>query len=64
VSNIAFLLIAVALSVIGTIALWFYHRTPSSWDSGIDEFSRNMKALTPAERKAARRRSKKGNRRR
>ena len=57
-SNIAFLLIAVTLSIVGTLVLWYRNRTPSSWDSGIQEFSRNMKALTPAEREAARRRSK------
>jgi hypothetical protein len=45
VSGVAFLLIAVGLSLLGTLVVWLRTRKPTSWDSGISEFSRNMDAL-------------------
>jgi hypothetical protein len=45
VSGAAFLLIAVGLSVLGTLVIWLRTRKPTSWDSGISEFSKNMDAL-------------------
>jgi hypothetical protein len=46
VSGVAFLLIAVALSILGSIVVWARTRQPTSWDSGISEFSKNMEALS------------------
>lgn len=47
-SGAAFLLIAVVLSLLGTLIVWLRTRKPTSWDSGISEFSRNMDALSQA----------------
>lgn len=44
-ANVAFLLGAVALSLIGSLALWLHNRRPSSFGSSIDEFQREMHAL-------------------
>ncbi|MDQ1439138.1 MAG: hypothetical protein QOK43_2767 [Acidimicrobiaceae bacterium] len=46
-SNLAYLLVAVALSVLGSLILWLRHRRPRSLESGIDEFSRELRALAP-----------------
>ncbi len=46
-SGLVFLLVALALSVVGSVVLWLRHRTPSSITHGIDEFSREMRALAP-----------------
>ena len=47
-SALAFLLVAVAISAIGTLILWLTHRQrPPSIESGIQEFSRELKALAP-----------------
>ena len=42
-----FLLIAVVISVVGSTVLYMRSRTPSSLDSGIDNFRREMQALAP-----------------
>jgi hypothetical protein len=42
-----FLLVAVALSIAGSLGLWLRHRQPTSLDHGIDEFRREMDALRP-----------------
>ena len=55
-SGIAFLLIAIGLSIVGSLAIWFFSRTPTSWDSGIDEFSKNMDALKPDQNEGSGRR--------
>jgi hypothetical protein len=47
VSNLLYLLVAVGLSVIGSVILWLRHRRPRSLESGIDEFSRELRALAP-----------------
>jgi hypothetical protein len=57
-SALVFLAIAVGLSVLGCIVLWIRHRQPSSMESGIDAFRREMSALSPSRHAAARRRSK------
>ena len=49
-SGLAFLLIAVVLSIVGSLVIWLISRKPTSWDSGINEFSRNMDALAPQDR--------------
>jgi hypothetical protein len=44
---VAFLAIAVLLSVGGSLVLWLRHRSPTSVSSGIDAFQREMNALRP-----------------
>ena len=46
-SSLLYLLVAVGLSVIGSAILWLRHRRPRSLESGIDEFSRELRALAP-----------------
>jgi hypothetical protein len=50
VSSLVYLLIAVLLSVIGTLILWYRHRRPRSMEEGIEEFSRELRALAPERR--------------
>jgi hypothetical protein len=50
VSGLGFLLIALLISVFGSLAIWLRHRQPTSLDHGIDEFQREMKALAPHRR--------------
>jgi hypothetical protein len=42
-----FLSIAVIVSVVGTTFLWLRNRKPANWDSGINDFAKEMKALEP-----------------
>jgi hypothetical protein len=44
--NLVFLLGAIALSVVGSIVLWLRHREPTSFMSSIDDFQREMTALS------------------
>jgi hypothetical protein len=44
---LAFLAIAVLLSVGGSVILWLRHRSPTSVSSGIDAFQKEMNALRP-----------------
>ena len=46
-TGILFLVGAIALSVVGSIALWLRTRPPTSFESGIDEFARRRSALSP-----------------
>jgi hypothetical protein len=50
VNNLAYLLIAVALSGAGTAWLWWRNRQPSGIDAGIRQFERELKALAPDRR--------------
>jgi hypothetical protein len=47
VNGLVFLLIAVGISAVGSFVLWLRTRRPSSLDSGIDAFQREMRALSP-----------------
>jgi hypothetical protein len=47
VSSLVYLFVALVLSVLGSLLLWYRHRRPKSLESGIDEFSRELKALAP-----------------
>ena len=49
-SNLLYLLAALSISVIGSVALWYHHRKPRSLESGVDEFQRELKALAPERR--------------
>ncbi|CAN5587898.1 hypothetical protein BH18ACT1_BH18ACT1_15930 [soil metagenome] len=42
-----FLLGAVTLSLLGSLALWLRTRQPSSFESGIDDFARRRALLAP-----------------
>lgn len=46
-SSLVYLLVALALSIIGSLILWYRHRRPRSLEYGIDEFSRELRALAP-----------------
>ncbi|HEX2040589.1 MAG TPA: hypothetical protein VHF47_12765 [Acidimicrobiales bacterium] len=46
-SNLVYLLIAIGLSVVGSIVLWYRHSKPKSLEAGIDEFDRGLRALAP-----------------
>lgn len=46
-SAIVFLLIALGVALVGGMILWFQHRSPSTLDSGIRAFQREMDALAP-----------------
>jgi hypothetical protein len=58
VSNLVYLLVALVLSVTGSLILWFRHRRPTSLESGIDSFSRELKALAPDRRERERERER------
>jgi hypothetical protein len=47
VSNLAFLLIAVVISVVGVTVLVLRSRPPSSPHSSIEQFHEKMRALAP-----------------
>ena len=49
-SNLLYLLLAVILSVVGSLILWYRHRKPTSMEAGIDEFNRELRALAPEKR--------------
>ncbi len=53
---VAFLLIAVVISVVGSFVLYMRSRTPSSLESGIDDFRREMDALAPRDEQVPARR--------
>jgi hypothetical protein len=47
VNPVAFLMIAVVISIVGSLVLYLRSRTPTSLESGIDNFRREMQALAP-----------------
>lgn len=58
-SAVVFLMIAVVISVVGTLVLYVRNRTrtPRSVDAGIDDFRREMQALAPRPGDGRRRRT-------
>jgi hypothetical protein len=50
VSNLLYVLVALTLSALGSLILWYRHRKPRSMEAGIDEFTRELKALAPERR--------------
>ena len=46
-SGLAFLLIAVVVSSLGLLVLWMRTRGSTSVDHGVEEFQREMRALSP-----------------
>ena len=53
-SNLVFLLAAVAVAALGILVLWARSRPPKSVDSGVDGFTRQMDALSPRDRRPPR----------
>jgi hypothetical protein len=56
VNPVAFLMIAVVISVVGCGILYLRNRAPSSLEAGIDNFRREMQALAPRDEEAPPRR--------
>lgn len=46
-SNLLYLGIALAVSVVGILALWLRNRRPQSLEAGIEQFQRELRALGP-----------------
>lgn len=46
-NGLVFLLVAFVVSTAGSLVLWLRHRDPTSYDHGITEFQREMRALAP-----------------
>ncbi len=46
-SNLLYLGIAILVSVVGGLILWYRTRRPTSLTAGIEEFQRELRALTP-----------------
>ena len=46
-SGLVYLLIAIAISVVGSMVLYARHRAPTSMEHGVTEFQREMGALAP-----------------
>ena len=46
-SGLVFLVVALLLSVVGSLALWLRHREPTSVERSVEDFSREMHALAP-----------------
>jgi len=54
--GLAFLAIVVVVSVVGTFVLWVRNRDATTLDHGVDEFRREMNALSPDKQNDERRR--------
>jgi hypothetical protein len=48
--GLAFLLIVLVISGIGVLVLWMRNRDTTSLDNGVEEFQREMRALSPDRR--------------
>lgn len=46
-SNLAYLLLAITFSLLGSLIVWYRHRQPRSVEYAIDEFQRELQALAP-----------------
>jgi hypothetical protein len=46
-SNLAYLLGAVVLAIIGGLIVWLHHRQPKSVDANVESFHRGLRALAP-----------------
>lgn len=49
-TNLLYVLAAVLVSVVASLALWYHHRKPRSLEYGVEEFRRELKALAPERR--------------
>jgi hypothetical protein len=48
-SNLAYLIGAVVLAIIGGLVVWLRHRQPKSVDANVESFHRGLRALAPSE---------------
>lgn len=48
-SNLAYLLLAIAFSLLGSLIVWYRYRQPRSVEHAIDEFQRELEALAPGQ---------------
>jgi hypothetical protein len=53
ISNLAYLVGAVVLAIIGGFVVWLRHRQPKSVDANVESFQRGLRALAPDEPVAA-----------
>jgi hypothetical protein len=53
VSNLLYLGIAVAISILGGVIIYVRNRRPTSLNAGIEEFQRELRALAPDKRKSS-----------
>lgn len=49
-SNLLYLGVAIVLSIVGCLVIYLRNRKPTSLNSGIEEFQRELRALTPESR--------------
>lgn len=54
--GLAFLLIVFVISGIGALVIWLRNRDSASLDQGVEEFQREMRALSPEKQDDERRR--------
>ncbi len=54
-SNLAYLGIAVVISVVGCLVLWLRYRRPQSMEESVRAFSRELEALAPTDGPAPKR---------
>ena len=57
-NSLVYLGIAVVLSVVGCLFLWFRNRRPTSMTHSIQEFARELDALAPSQPAPGRRRGR------
>jgi hypothetical protein len=55
-TGLAFLLIVLVISGLGLLVLWVRNRDTASLDQGVEEFQREMRALSPDKHDDERRR--------
>ncbi len=46
-SNLAYLIGAILLAIIGGLVVWLRHRQPKSVDANVESFQRGLRALAP-----------------
>lgn len=46
-NNLIYLVIAVVLSLVGSLILWLRTRQPKSMEAGIEQFAKGLRALAP-----------------
>ena len=46
-SNLIYLVIAIMLSLVGSLILWYRTRQPRSMEAGMEQFSKGLRALAP-----------------
>ena len=50
-SNLLYLGIAIAISILGGVIIYVRNRRPTSLNAGIEEFQRELRALAPDKRR-------------